>query len=125
MAINPFWYKPNAYHNIATVADSVSDNFQPRYIPQQTTLGKSQDYTSPMYRPLSIMNDRSYETRISPETIHKIDQIKRLAYKYPQYHNNHPDEIVKWAIYCSSNRDNKFLDDMLQQLRTIDSLAKY
>jgi hypothetical protein len=71
------------------------------------------------------MNDRSYETRISPETIHKIDQIKRLAYKYPQYHNNHPDEIVKWAIYCSSSGDNKFLDEMLEQLHTIDSLAKF
>ena len=36
---------------------------------------------------------------------------------------NDPDEIVKWAIYCSSIGDNEFLDEKLEQLRRIDSLA--
>ncbi|MGC2685465.1 MAG: hypothetical protein WA323_26720 [Candidatus Nitrosopolaris sp.] len=34
--------------------------------------------------------------------------------------NIDPDEIVKWAIYYSSNGDNKFLDEKLEQLRSID-----
>jgi hypothetical protein len=55
----------------------------------------------------------------------KIDELKMLVYKYPQYHNNDPDEILRWAVYGVINGDNKFLDDKLEQLRTIDSLAKY
>jgi hypothetical protein len=116
---NPFWYKrSNPYHNIAsaTVADSVGDSFQPRYIPQQAPLG----YPS---RPMPTMDHQNYGTALSRET--KLEELKRLAYKFPQFHNNSPDEIVKWAIYSSSNGDNKFLDEMLEQLRTIASLAKF
>ena len=124
---NPFWYKHyNPYDNIgsATVPDTVGNSFQPRYLPQQAPLGTSQYYTSPIYRPLATMDDQGFGTGLSQETIVKIGELKRLVNKYPQYLDN-PDEIVKWAIYCSSNGDNKFLDDKLKQLRTIDSLAKY
>jgi hypothetical protein len=119
---NPFWYKHNnPYHNIGgTVADSVGNTFQSRYIPQQAPSGTSQYYTSPIYRPMPSMDDQSYGTGLSQETKLKIEELKRLLYKYPQYQNNDPDEIVKWAIYCSSNDDNKFLDDKLEQLRTIE-----
>ena len=48
---------------------------------------------------------------------------KYIYTKYPQHHNNNPDEIVNWAIYCSVNGDSKFLDDKLEQLRSLDSLA--
>lgn len=85
----------------------------------------SQTFANPMYRPMQIMNHQNYGTGLSPETILKIAELKRLVNKYPQFHTIDADEIVKWAIYCSSNRDNKFLEDMLDQLRTIDSLAKY
>ena len=34
-----------------------------------------------------------------------------------------PDGIIKWVVYCSSNGDDKFLNDKLEQLRSIDSLA--
>ena len=47
-----------------------------------------------------------------------------LVYKYPQYHTN-PDAIIRLAIYNSINGDNTLLDDKLEQLRTIDSLAKF
>ena len=47
-----------------------------------------------------------------------------LLNKYPQYHTN-PDDISRLAIYNSINGDNTLLDNKLEQLRTIDSLAKY
>jgi hypothetical protein len=124
---NPFWYKRNnPYDKIGgTVADSVGNTFQPRYLPQQAPLGTSQYSASPMHPPRQIMDDQRYGTGVSQETTHKINELKMLVYKYRQYQNNDPDEIVKWAIYCSSNGDNKFLDDKLDQLRNIDSLAKF
>ena len=54
----------------------------------------------------------------------KIQELKTLMNKYPKYHTN-PDDIIRWAIYNSINGDNRLLDDKLEQLRTIDSLAKY
>jgi hypothetical protein len=41
---------------------------------------------------------------------------------YPKYNIN-PNGIIQWAIHSSINGDNTFLDDKLEQLRTIDSLA--
>jgi hypothetical protein len=63
---HPFWYKrSNPYNKIgsATVADSVGDTAQPRYLPQQSPLGTSQYYTSPIYRPSAY--DQNYETGLS------------------------------------------------------------
>jgi hypothetical protein len=54
----------------------------------------------------------------------KIEELKALMNKYPRYHTN-PDSIVRLAVYNSINGDNTLLDDKLEQLRTIDSLAKY
>jgi hypothetical protein len=113
-------YKSNSYHSIgsATVADSIGNTFQSRYIPQQAPLGTSQHSASPMYPPL---DDQGYRGGLSQER--KIDELKRLVHKYPQYQDNDPNVIVEWANYCSMNGDNKFLDDKLEQLRRIDGLA--
>ena len=70
------------------------------------------------------MDDQRYVTGLSQETIQKIQELKRLMNKYPQYHTN-PDGIIRLAIYNSINGDNTLLDDKLEQLRTIDSLAKF
>ena len=124
MPDNPFWYKHNnPYHNVgaATVADSVGNTFQSRYIPQQTPLGTSQYSTSPMYRSRQIM-DESYATSLSQGTIQKIQELKRLVNKYPQYCH---DGLLQWIIISCNNGDNTLLDSKLEQLRTIDSLAKY
>jgi hypothetical protein len=67
------------------------------------------------------MDHQSYGISLSQETIAKLEELKRLVYKYPQFHNNGPDEIVGYAAYWALNDDNKFLDEMLEQLRTIDS----
>jgi hypothetical protein len=116
MANNPPLYSKSVQLGHATVADT---SFQSRYLPQQAPLGTSQYYTSPIYRSTPSMDDQSYGSGLSQDTIVKIGEFKRLVYKYPQYHNNDPDEIVKWAIYCSSNGDDTFLDDKLEQLRSI------
>ena len=120
---NPFWYKHNnPYHSIgsATVADSVGNTFQPRYLPQQARIGISHNYTSPTSRPMAGM-DEGFGTGLSPETKLKIEELKRLVYKYRQYHNNDPEEIVRLVVYNCINGDNTLLDNKLEQLRTIDS----
>jgi hypothetical protein len=124
---NPFWYKRNnPYDNVgSSVADSVGNTFQPRYLPQQAPLGTSQYSASPTYRPLATMDDQSFGTGLSQETTQKIDELKRLVYKYRQYQNNDPDEIVRLVVYYCINGDNRLLDDKLEQLRNIESLAKY
>ena len=121
MPNNPPLYSNSVQLGHATVADSIGDRFQPRYFPEQTPLAVSPNFANPMYR--HMPDGQSYGTGLSPETILKIAELKRLVNKYPQFHTIDADEIVKWAIYCSTNPDNKFLDDMLDQLRTIDSLA--
>ena len=124
MPDNPFWYKPNnPYFNFgsATIADNVGDAFQPRYIPQQKPLGISQYSTSSqILRPTNREDQQRHGTGLSQHTVVKIEELKRLVYKYPQYQNNDPDGIIKWAVLCSINGDNRFLNEKLEQLRSID-----
>jgi hypothetical protein len=102
------------------IADKVGEMFQPRYLPQRAPVGTSQYFTGPIHRP---SDDQNYGNGLSQKT--KLGELKRLVYKYPKFHNNSPDEIVRYAAYWSLNGDNKFLDEMLEQLRSIDSLVKY
>jgi hypothetical protein len=120
-----FSYKPkNPYHNIESTTVSGWNSYLPRYDPPQAPVGISQYSASPIYPPWQIIDDRSYVTGLSQEAILKIEELHRLMNKHPKYHMN-PDVIIRWAIHSSFNGDNKFLDDKLEQLRTIDSLAKY
>jgi len=70
----------NPYHNIrsTTVADSVRDSFQPRYIPQQARVGISQYYAS---RPPPTMEDQKYGPDLA--RVLKIEELKRLMSKHP------------------------------------------
>jgi hypothetical protein len=124
---DPFWYKRNNQsHNFGpmTVTDTVGDPFQPRYVPQQKPVGTSQYSASPVYSPRQTIDDQSYGTSLPQSAIRKIQEFKALMNKYPKYHPN-PDGIIRWAIFNSINGDDTFLDSKLEQLRTIDSLAKY
>jgi hypothetical protein len=94
------------------------NTFQSRYIPQQAPLGISQYGTSPMH----TIHDQSYGTGLSPETTQKIGELKKLLNKYPQYFVN-SEEVIKWSVYWSVNGDNKILDENLERLRLLDSLA--
>ena len=54
------------------------------------------------------------------DKIIKIEELRRLMNKHPQYHPN-PDAIIRLAIFNSINHDNTLLDGKLEQLRIIDS----
>jgi ABC-type Fe2+-enterobactin transport system substrate-binding protein len=69
------------------------------------------------------MGDQRYGTGLSQETKLKIDEFKMLVYKYRQYQNYDPDEIVRLIVYHRINGDNKILDENLEHLRLLDSLA--
>ena len=62
---------------------------------------------------MHTIHDQSYGTGLSPETTHKIDELKRLVYKYRQYQNNDPDEIVRWAINGAIYRPPPTMDDQI------------
>jgi hypothetical protein len=118
-ASDPFWYRKSVQSGHATVADSVDDAFQPRCstsIPHFSA--------SPMYPPRHIMDDPSNRTGLSQDTIVKIQELRRLVYKHSHYCAN-PDSIIRLAVYNSINGDNTLLDDKLEQLHTIDNLARY
>jgi hypothetical protein len=119
VANNHPFYSTSLPSGHVTVADSVGDAFQPRYLPQRSTVGTSQYYTSPVYHPTHPMHDQSYGIGLSPETKQKIDEFTRLMNKYPQFNTN-PKGIIRWAINCAVKGDNQFLDQKLEQLRIID-----
>jgi len=109
----------NPYHNIgsATIADSVDNTFEPTYLRHQTTLGISQYPTRPIHRPLPTVG-----TGLSQDTIQKIQELKRLLNKYPQYHNIDPDEIVRLVVYYCINGDKQPLDEKLEQLGRLEGI---
>jgi hypothetical protein len=73
-------------------------------------------HTSRMYPSKQIM-DESYGTSLSQGAIQKIEGLRRLVNKYPQYC---PDGLLQWIIISCTNGDNQLLDDKLEQLRTFD-----
>ncbi|MGA9150274.1 MAG: hypothetical protein WBZ36_06835 [Candidatus Nitrosopolaris sp.] len=94
MPDNPFWYKRNnPYHNIgsATVADSIGNTFEPRYIHEQAPLGRRYSANS-IYPPRQVMDDQSSSTGLSQDTIVKIDEVRRLM-------NKNPDGIIHQMGY--------------------------
>jgi hypothetical protein len=70
-----------------------------------------------MYPPMQIMEDHG--TGLSQGKIQKIQELKLLMNKHPQYHLN-PDGTIRLAIFNSINGDDKLLGDELQQLRIMD-----
>ena len=63
-------------------------------------------------------------TTLSQETMLKIEELKRLIYRYSQYHRN-PGAVINCIIYYCNNGDNTLLDEKLEQLRSIDAISKY
>jgi hypothetical protein len=76
---------------------------------------------------LSAYSDRhiaAFGGRSPRETILKIQELKRLIYKYSQYHRN-PGAVLSCIVYYCNNGDNTLLDEKLEQLRTFDSAMGY
>jgi hypothetical protein len=70
------------------------------------------------------MNTTDEETTTLSGTILKIAELKTLIYRYPQYHHN-PAAVISCVIHFCNNGDNIFLDEKLEQLRSIDAISKY
>jgi hypothetical protein len=51
---------------------------------------------------------------LSQETTLKIEELKRLVYRYSQYYSN-PAGVIKCITYFSINGDNTLLDEKLEQ----------
>ena len=49
---------------------------------------------------------------------------EKTGIQIPQYYSN-PDAVIKCATYWYINGDNAFLDEKLEQLRSIDPINKY
>jgi hypothetical protein len=75
------------------------------------------------FQSMNTTDDEERTTTLSHETRVKIEELKRLVYKYPQYHRN-PGAIISCVIYFCSDGDNSFLDEKLEQLRTLDSAIR-
>jgi hypothetical protein len=79
----------------------------------------------PTFQSQSMNTSEDEETTtLSQETNHltllKIEELKRLMYRYSQYHRN-PGAVVNCIIYYCNNGDNTLLDEKLEQLRSIDA----
>jgi hypothetical protein len=120
MPNNPSLYDQSVHLGHATVADSIGGRFHPRYFHEQTLLDVSPNFANPMNRPTA--DGQSYRTGLSWGTVQKIQELKGLMNKCSSYHTN-PDDIIRLAIYNSINGDDTLLDDKLEQLRSLDSLA--
>jgi hypothetical protein len=66
------------------------------------------------------MDGRINQSSLSQEKILKIEELKSLLNKYPQYCTNQ-DGIIKLAIFNSINGDDTLLDSKVEQLRSLDS----
>jgi hypothetical protein len=136
-ASDPSWYRRRSHkfgHAIAT--DSMRDNFRPGGLQ-----GQYQHYRQQQDQPTSVSpypNDQTFEsqpthittddeetiTTLSQETILKIQELKRLIRRYPQYHHN-PGGVITCVIHFYNDGDNSILVEKLEQLRTLDSAMGY
>jgi hypothetical protein len=115
---NPLFDRNNVQFGHATVTDSLGDAFAPTYLRRQAPL-TSQYNSSPILRTPPSRMDEKYGTGLSQDNIVKIEELKRLMNKHPQYHPN-PEGIIRLLIFNSINGDNTPLDQKLEQLRFID-----
>ncbi|MFZ0510786.1 MAG: hypothetical protein WAM14_04195 [Candidatus Nitrosopolaris sp.] len=141
-ASHPSWYRgsENRVHKFghATTADSMGETLRSRGL-QQETLSRS--IPTPLSLPSTSQpqpqgvspypTDRisepiektNHQGTLSQETIIKIQELKRLLYRYPIFSN--PDGIIKCVTHFSIKGDNTILDEKLEQLRSIDAINKY
>jgi hypothetical protein len=110
------YYRQQQEQSVSPSPAAIQDRPPPDVLPYPT---------DPTFQSPSMnTTDDEKTTTLSQETILKIQELKRLVYKYPQYHYN-PNAVIKWATYCSNDGDNRFLDEKLEQLRMIDSVMGY
>jgi hypothetical protein len=141
------------FGHATTVGDSLGDTFihlglqqQGQYQHHQQSLEEQERYPWQQQQAVSqsiVLQDSSYPTdqtfqsqsidttddeetttTLSQETRLKIEELKRLLYKYPQYHYN-PAAVISCVIHFCNDGDNSFLDEKLEQLRLLDTAMGY
>ena len=105
------------FQSIGTTPQSPPGQLSPAYQPQPSDLGISPYRPDQLCQTIDTTNDQG---TLSQGTMLKIQELKRLIYRYPQYYSN-PDAIIKCATYWSVNGDDKVLDDMLERFRLISN----
>lgn len=106
----------------AVVADSVGDRLGPRNNEQQPPRTQSNKHESSHYSPVfahTHTDDRRFGP-LSQESAIKLEEINILANKHRAYLPCSPDIVVGWAVSQSIKGDDRFLNDKLFQLRTLD-----
>lgn len=73
---------------------------------------------------MNTPEDEETTTTLSHETRLKIEELKRLIYKYPEYRSN-PGVVIACVVHFCNEGDNSFLEEKLEQLRRIDSAMGY
>lgn len=115
---NPFWHKRNnPFHK--GIWYCCRQRFQPRYMAQLVPPRAQYSGSGLIHPP---MDDQRYGTGLSQETKLKIEEFKRLMHKYSMYHPN-LNAIITMAVHWYNKGDNKFLDEKLEHLRTMDILS--
>jgi hypothetical protein len=128
--------------NAAVVADSIGDTMPTGCLQQEippmsiaTPLSLPSSVYTPQPHPLALstyptwqisqpIHTTNEQGNLSQEALPKIQELKRLMYKYPQYCPN-PDAILKCATVYSIRGDNTLLDEWLERFRNIDAISKY
>jgi hypothetical protein len=132
---NPFWYKHfNPYNNIGstTIPDTIGNSFRPRYLPQQTHLAES-SYPSENHviadtaissRPETLLQAYPLPTALpnsqtpAVHQLQKLDELELLLSKFGSPDNAYV--ILELAKYNLRQGDEGFLNERLQQFRTLD-----
>jgi len=149
-ASDPSWYRRRSQKSIqkfghAIATNSMGDNFRPggpheqyqHYQQQQEALSPAAIQHQPpnvspyptdqtfQSQPTDITTDNEQTiTTLSQETILKIKELKKLVYRYHQYHPN-PAAVITCVIHFCNDGDNTILDEKLEQLRTFDRAMEY
>ena len=109
------------YHHHSQQEQSLSPSIPPSpvAIQDQPPDVMSPYPNDPTFQSESMNTTDDEETTTLPqETTLKIQELKRLLYRYAHYYRN-PDAIIKCATFWSINGDNMILDEMLEKLRMI------
>jgi hypothetical protein len=107
-----------SYHQLSTFQCQP----QPLHISPSPNISPYPTEIPRMSHPTHYINTNSQGNIQPQDNILKIQELKRLMYKYPQYHSN-PDLVLKCATLSSFNGDNTLLDEWLERFRTVDAIT--
>jgi hypothetical protein len=109
-----------SYHQLSTFQSQP----QPLHVSPSTNISPYPTEIPRASQPTQYINTNGQGNVPPQDNILKIQELKRLMYKYPQCHSN-PDVVIKCVTHLSINGDNTLLDEWLESFRTIDAISKH